>query len=107
MGTSNGGWDGDTLVIDAAGFNDQSWFDRAGNFHSEQLHLIERITPINTYALNYEVAVEDPKVFTRSWKLRTVLYRRLEPNLQIQEFKCGPFAEELVYGYLRRYPTPQ
>ena len=106
MGTSNGRWDGDTLIIDASGFNDLSWFDQAGNFHSEQLHLVERITPINNNALNYEVTVEDPKVFTRTWKMRTVLYRRLEPNVQIQEFKCGPFAEELVYGYMRRYPTP-
>ena len=104
MGTSNGRWEGDTLVIEANGFNDLSWFDRAGNFHSEQLRLIERITPIDANALDYEVTVEDPKVFTQPWKIRTVLYRRLEKNLQLQEFKCGPFAEELVYGYLRRYP---
>jgi hypothetical protein len=51
------------------------------------------------------VTVEDAKVFTRQWKIRTILYRRLERNLQIQEFKCAPFVEELVYGYMRRFPT--
>jgi hypothetical protein len=105
MGTSNGRWEGDTLVIEASGFNDLTWFDRAGNFHSEQLKLVERITPLNANALDYEVTVEDAKVFTRPWKLRTILYRRLEKSLQIQEFKCGPFVEELVYGYMRRFPT--
>ncbi len=105
MGTSNGRWDGDTLVVEAGGFDDRTWFDRAGNFHSEQLKLVERIRPINANALDYEVTVEDPKVFTRPWKIRTVLYRRLEQNAQIQEFKCQPFAEELVYGYMRRSPA--
>jgi hypothetical protein len=105
MGTSNGRWEGDTLVIEASGFNDLTWFDRAGNFHSEQLKLVERLTPLNANALDYEVTVEDAKVFTRQWKIRTILYRRLERNLQIQEFKCAPFVEELVYGYMRRFPT--
>jgi hypothetical protein len=105
MGTSNGRWEGDTLVIDAKGFNDQTWFDRAGNFHSEELHLVERITPMTTDALRYEVTVEDPKVFTRPWTLRLVLYRVLDENAQSPEFKCVPFAEELIYGYFRKYPA--
>ena len=104
MGSSNGRWDGDTLVIDVTGFNDATWFDRAGNFHSEQLEVTERITPIDANALRYEVTIQDAKVFTRPWSMRTVLYRHLDEDLQFQEFKCVPFAEELIYGYLRRYP---
>jgi hypothetical protein len=106
MGTSNGRWEGDTLVIDATGFNDLTWFDRSGNFHSEQLKVVERITPIGADVVQYQVTFEDPKVFTRPWTIRMNLYRLLEENLKVQEFKCVPYAEELVYGYLRRYPTP-
>jgi hypothetical protein len=105
MGTSNGRWEGDTLVIEARGFNDATWFDRAGNFHSEQLRLIEQITPIASDAVRYEVTVEDPKVFTAPWKMSTILYRSLEQQAQLQEFKCVPFAEELIYGYFRKGST--
>ena len=105
MGTSNGRWEGDTLVIDNTGFNDSTWFDRAGNFHSDKLHVVERIRPMTADALNYEVTIEDLDVFSRPWKITLVLYRRLEANLQLPEYKCVPFAEELVFGYLRKYPT--
>jgi hypothetical protein len=105
MGTSNGRWDGDTLVIEVTGFNDSTWFDRAGNFHSNELKVTERITPIHADALDYAVTIEDPQVFTRPWTMRMPLYRRLEANLKLQEFKCVPFAEELIYGYLRKYPV--
>ena len=105
MGTSNGRWDGDTLVIEVNGFNDTSWFDRAGNFHSEQLRVTERLTPVAPDALRYEATLEDAKVFTRPWSIRLNLYRLLEENAQLQEFKCVPYAEELVYGYLRKYPA--
>jgi hypothetical protein len=66
------------------------------------LHLVERFTPITANHLDYEVTVEDPKVFTRPWKIRMPLYRRLEPNAQILEFKCVEFVEELMYGHLRQ-----
>ena len=105
MGTSNGRWEGDTLVIDNTGFNDSTWFDRAGNFHSDKLHVVERIRPITADALNYEATIEDPEVFARPWKITLVLYRRLEANQLLPEYKCVPFAEELVFGYLRKYPT--
>ena len=105
MGYSSGRWEGDTLVVDVKGFNDQTWFDRAGNFHSEALHVIERYTPISADALQYEATIEDPKVFTRPWKIRMPLYRRLEKNAQILEFKCVEFAEELMYGHLRKKPS--
>ena len=60
MGWSNGHWDGDTLVIDTTGFNGQTWFDQSGNFHSEALHVVERITPRSPDTLWYEVTLEDP-----------------------------------------------
>jgi hypothetical protein len=102
MGQSGGSWDGDTLVVDSTGFNDQSWFDRAGNFHSEALHVVERFTPVHPNLLDYEVTIEDPKVFTRPWKMRMPLYRRQEANAQLLEFKCVEFVEEMMYGHLRK-----
>jgi hypothetical protein len=101
MGWSNGRWGGDTLVIDVTGFNDMSWFDRAGNFHSEALHVVERYTPVTPDRLQYEATIEDPKVFTRPWKISMPLYRRAEPQAQRLEFKCVEFTEELLYGSLR------
>jgi hypothetical protein len=100
MGWSAGRWEGDTLVIDVSHFNDKTWFDRAGNFHSDELHVVERLTPVSANVLNYEATIEDPKVFTRPWKIAFPLYRRLEKNVQFLEFKCVPFSEELVYGHI-------
>jgi hypothetical protein len=105
MGHSVGHWEGDTLVVDVTGLNDQTWFDRAGNFHSDALHVVERYTPLSPDALNYEVTIEDPKVFSRSWKMSMPLYRRLEKNAQLMEFKCVEFVEELMYGHLRKQPS--
>jgi hypothetical protein len=102
MGWSNGKWDGDTLVIDARGFNDQSWFDRAGNHHSEALIVTERYSRNGANHLNYEARMEDPKTFTRPWTIRMPLYRRIEPNVQLLEFKCVEFSEELLYGDLKK-----
>jgi hypothetical protein len=100
MGWSRGKWEGDTLVVDVSDFNDQTWFDRAGNFHSEALHVVERFTPASPYHLTYEAAIEDPKVFTRPWKMSMPLYRRTEKGKQILEYKCVEFVEELMYGRL-------
>jgi hypothetical protein len=105
MGNSTGHWEGDTLVVDVTSFNDQTWFDRAGNFHSDALHVIERYTPLTHDALSYEATIEDPKVFSRPWKIRMPLYRRLESNAQLLEFKCVEFVEELMYGPLRKQPS--
>jgi len=104
MGWSDGRWEGDTLVIDVTSFNDQSWFDRAGNFHSDQLHVIERYTPVSPYHLAYEATIEDPKVFTRSWKISLPLYRVVDKNAQLLEFKCVELTEELLYGDLVKKP---
>ena len=100
MGRSHGHWDGDTLVVDAAGFNGLSWFDRAGNFASSALKVTERYTPLGPDAMMYEATLEDPEVFTRPWTMRMPLYRRLEEGARVLEFKCVEFAEQLLYGHL-------
>ncbi len=102
MGHSVGHWEGDTLVVDVTSFNDQTWFDRAGNFHSDALHVVERYTPLGPNALTYEATIEDPKVFSRPWKMSMPLYRHLEKNAQLLEFKCVEFVEELMYGPFRK-----
>jgi hypothetical protein len=102
MGWSNGKWDGDTLAITVNGFNDQTWFDRSGNHHSESLTVEERYTMQGENTLIYEATMTDPKTFTRPWKIRMPLYRRLEPNVQLLEFKCVEFSEELLYGDLKK-----
>ncbi len=102
MGWSIGRWEGDTLVVDVTSFNAETWFDRAGNFHSDALHVVERYTRVADDVLQYEATIEDPKVFTRSWKISMPLYRRLEKNAQLLEFKCVELVEELIYGSLRK-----
>ena len=104
MGWSNGHWEGETLVIDVTGLNDQTWFDRAGNFHSDALHVVERYTARSPDTLRYEALIEDPKVFSRPWKMSMIVYRHAEPNAQLLEFKCVEFVEELMYGPLRKRP---
>jgi hypothetical protein len=106
MGWSYGRWEGDTLVVDVTGFTDQTWFDRAGNFHSDELHVVERYTPSDADHLLYEATIEDPKTFTRPWKISMPLYRRIEKNSQLLEYICVEFAEELMYGHLSKRPTP-
>ena len=107
MGWSVGRWDGNTLVIDVTDQIDQTWFDRAGDFHSEALHVTERYTPIDRNTISYEATMEDPKVFTRPWKISMPLYRHVEKNAQLMEYKCVEFVEELMYGHLRKKPSNQ
>jgi len=102
MGWSNGRWEGDTLVVDVTGFNGHSWFDRAGNFASETLHVVERYTPTSANSMLYEATIEDPNVFTRPWKMSFTLYRRLDKDAQVLEFRCVPFTEEFLYGTLAK-----
>jgi hypothetical protein len=105
MGQSVGHWEGRTLVVDVTSLNDQSWFDRSGNFHSEKLHVVERYTPVSRDVLNYEATIEDPQVFLRPWKISMPLYRRLDKNMQLLEFKCVEMVEELIYGKYRKKPN--
>ena len=98
MGDSRGHWEADTLVVDVQNFNDQTWFDRAGNFHSDALHVVERYAPVSPNHLTYEVTIEDPKVFSRSWKMSMPLYRRMEKNVRILEYECVSYIEEQAFG---------
>ena len=94
MGDSRGRWEGNALVVDVRLFTNQTWFDRAGNFHSENLHVTERYTPTSPDHLQYEVTIEDAKVFTRPWKIQMPVYRRHEPNSQLLEYECYAYARE-------------
>ena len=104
MGHSVGRWDGDTLVVNVTNFNDKTWFDRAGNFHSDALRVVERFTPMTPDVIQYEATIEDPKVFTRPWRISMPLYRRVEPNMQLLEYRCTEIAEEFLYGHVRKEP---
>jgi len=107
MGQSVAKWEGDTLVIEASGFNDSSWLDRSGNFHSDQLKVVERYTRTAPDVISYEATLADPDVYTRPWKISMPLYRRLEKNAQLMDFKCVEFVEELMYGKWRKKPLSQ
>jgi hypothetical protein len=97
LGDSRGRWEGDTLIVDVTQFNDKTWFDRAGNFHSDALHVIERYTPNGPDHIEYSATIEDPKVFTRAWTMSMVLYRRKERNFQLLEYECYGFPYERLY----------
>jgi hypothetical protein len=102
MGYSTGRWERDVLVVESDLFTDATWFDRAGNFHSEALKVVERFTPMTRDAIQYEATIDDPQVFSRPWTIRMPLYRRLEPNAQLTDFRCVPMVEETMYGHLRK-----
>ena len=104
MGTSNGSWEDDTLVVDVSGLNGQTWLDRSGNYLSAQARVVERYTLRSANVLDYEATIEDPDVFARPWTIRMPLYRHLAGNAAMMEFKCVEFAEELLYGHLRAEP---
>ncbi|HEY6393757.1 MAG TPA: hypothetical protein VIX89_20915 [Bryobacteraceae bacterium] len=105
MGWSKGRWENGSLVVDVTSLNEQTWFDRAGNYHSDALHVTERYTLRNPDTLIFEATIEDPKVFSRPWKITMPLYRHVEDGAQLMEFKCVPFAEEILYGPLRHRRT--
>ncbi len=107
MGQSVGHWEGDTLVVEATGFHGQAWLDRSGNHTSWKLRVTERYTPMSPYHLHYEATIEDPETFTRPWTISMPLYRRMEPDMQLLDFKCVEFVEELLYGEYRRHPLDQ
>jgi hypothetical protein len=104
MGWNVGRWEGETLVIDVTDHMPDTWFDRAGNYHSDALKVTERYTAIDANTLQYEASIEDPQVFSRPWKISMPLYRRREANAQLMEYKCVEFTEELLYGHLRKKP---
>ena len=104
MGWSRGRWDGDTLVVDVTSFNGQAWFDRAGDYQSDRLHVIERYTLAGPDTIRYEATIEDPELYTRPWKISMPIYRRLEKDAQLVDYKCVEFAEEMLYGDVVKQP---
>jgi hypothetical protein len=100
MGTSYGHWEGNTLVVTTLAQNGESWLDRTGNYLTNSATVTERFTPKDHDHMNYEVEIQDPSVYSKPWKISMPLYRRVEPNAQILEFKCVPFAEMHLYGDL-------
>jgi hypothetical protein len=107
MGQSVGHWEGETFVVDVTGLNESTWFDRSGNFHSEEMKVTERYTRTSPDVISYEATITDPKTFSRPWKMTMPLYRRGEKNAQLMEFKCVEFVEELMYGQWRKKPLSQ
>ena len=103
-GQSVGKWEGETLVVDVRWFSHDIWLDRAGNFYSPKAVVVERYTPTAPSHLQYEATITDPDTFTRPWKISMPLYRRIDPNMQLLEFQCIPFADEFVYGPLYKNP---
>jgi hypothetical protein len=97
LGDSRGHWEGNTLVVDVVHFNDETWFDQAGNYHSEQLHVVEKYSLADPDHINYQATIEDPKVFTKPWNIDLVLYRRKEKNVQLLEYECYGFDLEKYY----------
>ena len=97
MGDSRGRWDGNTLVVDVRKIDERTWFDRAGNFHSDALHVVERYSPVDRDHLLYEASIDDPKVFTRPWKMSMPLYRRVEKSARVMEYDCAWFLHEQKY----------
>jgi hypothetical protein len=88
MGDSRGHWEGDALVIDTTHFNGQTWLDASGNHHSNELHVVERLTPVTPYHINYEVTLEDPQTYTRPWTMRMPIYKRMEEGLRLLDYDC-------------------
>jgi len=97
LGDSRGQWDGDTLVVDVTDFNDETWLDRAGNFHSDALSLVERWQFIDANTIDYQATLEDPKVYRRPWTIRVVLHRHREKNFQLIEHYRASLDYEDAY----------
>ena len=101
MGQSWGYWEDNIFIIKSNGFNGQTWLDRSGNFHSDKLQVTEKYTLIDDHVMDYEATIEDDETFTRPWKIKMKLYRKLGDDAQLQQFKCVEFVEELIYGEWR------
>jgi hypothetical protein len=105
MGWSNGRWEGDTFVVDVTGLNGLTWLDRAGNYTSGSARITERYRLLSPNHLQYEATIDDSTVFSRPWTIRMPLYRIVDEDFRLLEFKCEPYAEEKIYGHLRKPGT--
>jgi hypothetical protein len=107
MGWSNGAWDGDTLEVEVIANDDRTWLDRAGNYHSSAMTVTERFSLIDENHMQYSATIDDPNVFTRPWTISLPLYRIIDEDAELLDFKCVEFAENLLYGeHLLEPPTP-
>jgi hypothetical protein len=97
QGDSIGHWEGDTLVVDVTNQNDKTWFDMAGNFHSDQIHVVERYTPVDSDNINYEATITDPKVYTRPWTIKFGLRRNRQAGFELMEFACVEGEKDLQH----------
>ncbi len=102
MGYSLGHWEGNTLVVEVTDQMPDTWFDATGTWHGDGLKVTERYTVMGENHIDYEATIEDSQVFTRPWKIKMPLYRRVEDDARLLEYKCVPFAEDAVYGHLRK-----
>lgn len=96
-GDSRGHWEGDTLVVDVANQNDRTWFDMAGNFHSDQIHVVERYTPVDANTINYQATIADPKTYTRPWTVAFPLNRNTQAGYELMEFACVEGEQDLQH----------
>jgi len=96
-GDSRGRWEGDTLVVDVTNQNDKTWFDMAGNFHSDQIHVVERLTPVDADTINYQATITDPKVYTRPWTIGFAINRNKRPGYELMEFACVEGEQDLQH----------
>jgi hypothetical protein len=102
MGQSYGRWEGDTFVVDVTGLIDQTWYDRAGNYRSWESTVTERYTMIDENVIEYTATITDPQLYTEPWTISMPLYRRLEQDFELPQFKCVEFVEELLFGRFRK-----
>jgi hypothetical protein len=109
MGDSRGHWEGDTLVVEVTNNNDKTWFDMAGDFHSDALRVVERYTLLDADTIRYEATIEDPKVFTRPWTISLPFYRQKDMHW-LPEYECEEELGEATGGFARDphtwYPKP-
>ena len=108
MGYSLGHWEGETLVVNVTKQVPDTWLDASGNYHGPNLVVEERYTLIDENHMQYEATIDDPDVFSRPWKIKIPLYRRMEDGARLLEFKCVEFGEDLLYDHLRKgYDGPK
>lgn len=96
-GDSRGHWEGGTFVVDVTNQTDRTWFDMAGNFHSDAIHVVERYTMRDSNTIRYEATIEDPKVYTRPWTMAFNLARNSQPDYQLLEFACPEGERDLQH----------
>ncbi|MBZ5634613.1 MAG: hypothetical protein LAO55_15930 [Acidobacteriia bacterium] len=104
MGDSRGHWEGDTLVVDVADINDKTWFDMAGDFHGDALHVVERYRMSDHDTIEYQATIEDSKVFTKPWNIKIALHRRTDRD-RLFEYVCEAEVQEANGAFTREERT--